>query len=262
MQKKKVVIITSGLAMLALLLVASPSLAATTTKAFGHGFMGRGAGFSANHIKPAVMGKISAISGSIITVAGRNNTTYTIDATSAKITSGFGTSTQTIAISNLTVGEMISVTGTVSGNNVTATAISVFTGTRNTGNIARTPRVMGKVTVVNGSSFTVQANRGFRGAKKTATTATAPAAVTYTVNTTGSTTFTKDGKAATLADVTTGEMVNVSGTPDASNNVAANSVNVVTKIAAPKNGAHTAPKTSTKTSLIGKFFNLFKGGKK
>jgi hypothetical protein len=253
MQKKKIIFITTGLAMLALILVASPSLAATINSRFGKGFAGRPGMHGINFVKPAAAGKITAINGNILTIAGKNNAALTIDATNAKITSGFRASSTTIAIGNLTVGEMISATGALTGTNVVATVISVF---NNPGikKPMQAPRVMGKVTAVNGSSFTVQVTNRIREPQKSATT------TVFTVNTSAATIFTKDGKTAVLADVATGETVMVAGTVDTLKNVTATSVNITTKITPPqKNKGHFAPPSKTKTTLLGKFLNFFKG---
>jgi hypothetical protein len=258
-QQKKIVFLSSGLAMLALLLVAAPSLAATMKNSpIGHGIAGKIGNFKSfmpqgKKAVPAATGKITAISGSILTIAGVNKTTYTIDAANAKINKGFGSNSQTLALTDLTVGEMIMVNGTVSGSKVAATTISIFDnsgrgGIGQPGNAARTPRVMGKISAVNGSSFTVQANGRMRGSQSTSTTA-----AIFTVSTTATTVFTKDGKTATLADVVSGAEVSVSGTVDmTAKTVSAASVNIMTKQPA-------APQVKNKISLIGKFLNLFKG---
>jgi hypothetical protein len=266
-QQKKIVFLTSGLVMLALLLVAAPSLAATLKKSpISHGVAGKIGNFKSfmsqgKKATPAATGKITAVSGSILTIAGVNKTTYTVDATNAKINTGFGADAKTIAVSNLTVGEMISAVGTVSGTNVAATAISIFDNAGRgevvqPGDAVRTPRVMGKVSAVDGSSFTVQTNGRMRGPQSTSTTATV-----FTVNTTATTVFTKDGAIATLADVVSGAEVSVSGTINATaKTVSATSVNVMTKQpAAPQWGkAHATPTTVNKTSFVGKIMNFFK----
>ena len=74
-------------------------------------FMGNG--------QPIVAGSITAISGSTITVTTMSSTTYTVDATNAKILQG----PNPVSLSTLTVGERVIVQGTVNGNSVVATAI-------------------------------------------------------------------------------------------------------------------------------------------
>ncbi|MCX6714601.1 MAG: DUF5666 domain-containing protein [Candidatus Uhrbacteria bacterium] len=77
--------------------------------------------------------------------------------------------------------------------------------------------LVGKIAAVNGSGFTVTRLAMKKDAPTTASS----------VHTTDSTKFMKDGKAATLADVATGQMVVVSGTIDKATSVmAATSVKI------------------------------------
>jgi hypothetical protein len=70
--------------------------------------------------QPIVAGKVTAISGSTITITNTSNVTYTIDATSAKFVVG-GVASPTI--SNIAVGNNVVVQGTVNGNSVIASSI-------------------------------------------------------------------------------------------------------------------------------------------
>jgi hypothetical protein len=70
-------------------------------------------------MKPAVMGNVTAVNGSIITVAGKDGTTYTVDATNATIKKAGGAGT----LADITVGTMLVAQGTVNGTTVTATMI-------------------------------------------------------------------------------------------------------------------------------------------
>lgn len=82
----------------------------------GHGPMGFG--------KPGVFGTVSAVSGNTLTVAGRNGTTYTVDASSAKVMkAASGAKPATAAVSDIAVGDSVMIGGTVSGTSVTATDI-------------------------------------------------------------------------------------------------------------------------------------------
>lgn len=95
--------------------------ATTVTDAPGMGKgMGKGGhGMGGRHGKgPGVMGQVSAISGSTITVTGMDGKSYTVEAGSAKI-QRFVTG----ALSDIAVGDRIGVQGTVSGTTVTATNI-------------------------------------------------------------------------------------------------------------------------------------------
>ncbi len=77
-------------------------------------------------------GTITSIDNTTITITGRmpggNNqtagTSYAVDAANAKITSGFGANLQTLAIADLSVGDQIEASGTISGTTITATAIT------------------------------------------------------------------------------------------------------------------------------------------
>ncbi len=68
---------------------------------------------------PVIAGKITTISGNSVTVTNRENVTYTIDVTNAKVEQK-GTAT---TVSSLTVGDMVIVQGTVTGTTVSATSI-------------------------------------------------------------------------------------------------------------------------------------------
>jgi hypothetical protein len=85
-------------------------------------------------MRPTVVGQVTAISDNTITINGRQGygrkdnttttpvittTTFTIDATNAKIEKGGNT----VTITNITVGDTIMVQGTVTGTNVIATNI-------------------------------------------------------------------------------------------------------------------------------------------
>lgn len=69
--------------------------------------------------QPIVAGKVTAISGSTITITNSSNVTYTVDATNAKIQKGNALST----ISNVVIGDMVVVQGTVNNSSITATSI-------------------------------------------------------------------------------------------------------------------------------------------
>ena len=54
-----------------------------------------------------------------MTVTNKSNVTYTVDATNAKIVQG----QNTIAVSNVAVGDSVVVQGTVNGNSITASSV-------------------------------------------------------------------------------------------------------------------------------------------
>ncbi|MEI8130666.1 MAG: hypothetical protein WCG55_04155 [bacterium] len=68
---------------------------------------------------PVIAGKIATISGNTVTVSNRENVTYTVDVTNAKVEQKGTAST----VSSLTIGDMVIVQGTVNGTTVTATSV-------------------------------------------------------------------------------------------------------------------------------------------
>ena len=178
-------------------------------------------------VKPTVIGKVTAVSGTTVTVQSKGATVYTVDATNAKITKGFGKNVQTLTVANIAVGDTVVVLGTVSGSSVTATSIvdgagfPMGKGPMRGGLNKGSRGVMGSVTALNGSSFTVQS----RGMGKNAQP------ITYIVNTISTTTFAKDSKTASLSDVVVGGNVMVVGTVDATaKTISATKVSVMTHI--------------------------------
>ncbi len=66
------------------------------------------------------MGKVTAINGNTITVNSKNNTMYTIDATTAQVVKNRNT---IITLSDVKIGDTIMAKGTVDGTTVTASSI-------------------------------------------------------------------------------------------------------------------------------------------
>ena len=107
---------------------AAQTAGATTTTGSGSGKHGW------NMTKPAASGTVSAISGNTITLAGKNGTSYSVDASNATIqkfsppASGTAPATKpaplTITVSQIQVGDNLTVQGTVSGTSIVATKIS------------------------------------------------------------------------------------------------------------------------------------------
>lgn len=107
-----------------------------------------------NYLKhaPGVMGQVTSINGSVITINGKNNTVYTIDASTAKIVKNRNT---VITIADIKVGDNIMAQGTVTGTNVAATTVfdgKPIMGKNKHGDF---PGVMGVVSNVNGTTFSV-----------------------------------------------------------------------------------------------------------
>jgi hypothetical protein len=156
------------------------------------------------------MGKVTAVSGSMITISSMVNkvvTTYTIDATTATLKKGVGKGAPTtIVLTDIVVGDRITAVGTLSGTTVSATAVTDM-GSKKKGKMMGGNKPMmpanvhaGTVTAVSGSTITISSMFG--------TTAT-----TYTVNA-GAATLTKGvGKGTTIAvtDIAVGDKIMVSG---------------------------------------------------
>jgi len=172
--------------------------------------MGMHAGWGRSMMKPAVMGKVTAISGNTITVTDpRSTAVYTVDATNAKVTKNGTAST----VSAIAVGDMVGIQGTISGTNVTATAImdgfyrpkggmmpaSIIQGNGS-------PVVAGKVTAVSGNTLTITNNSN----------------ATYTVDATNAK-IAKDNQVSTVSAIAVGDNLVVQGT-FTGNSVAATSI--------------------------------------
>jgi len=249
---EKRILISSGVAIALALsagIMAAPAFADTSSTTAQ-------SGTHTQRQKPAAFGTVASISGDTITLTSKLKTaatTYTVDATNATVTKGIGKSATAIAVSGILVGDRLVVQGTVSGTNITATAIRDGLGDNRIGKKPMIRGVMGglngrfaagSVTAVNGSTFTVQPKAWGKNATTT------PAAITVTTDST--TTYKKDGATATLADVVSGANVFVVGTKDSTTgNVVAKMVSVVTKLPTegprgmhPKKTAQTAPTSS------------------
>jgi hypothetical protein len=141
--------------------VSGDSIAATQIR--DGKFMGRG-----QMAKPAINGTVSAVNGNSVTVTGKNGTTYTVDATSAKINkitpgaTGAKPTSAVITVSGISVGDTVMVQGTVSGSSVTATRITDGNlGNRAGGRGSMTkPAAMGTVSAVNGNNITLAGKNG------------------------------------------------------------------------------------------------------
>jgi len=68
--------------------------------------------------RPGVTGTVSAVNGNTVTITNSDGISYTVDASSAKITK-----METLSVSDIQVGDTVGVEGTVSGTSVSATNI-------------------------------------------------------------------------------------------------------------------------------------------
>ena len=144
---------------------------------------------------PGVVGKVQSIAGNSIIVTSSNNTTYTIDITDAKI---FKNRNTVISINDVNVGDTLMIQGTFNGTTVTANTIfdgKGISGKKYRGNF---PGVMGIVSSVGPTTFTV----------------TTKDSVAYTVTTTSATKITTGSSKATalISDIVNGDTVMVRGT--------------------------------------------------
>ncbi|HEV8666430.1 MAG TPA: hypothetical protein VN665_01100 [Candidatus Paceibacterota bacterium] len=87
-----------------------------------------GTAYAAENTRPAIFGQVAAISGREITVTGKSGkqgttTTYTVDASKAKITEGLGQGATTVDLSNVAVGDRVAVLGQITGDAVVASSV-------------------------------------------------------------------------------------------------------------------------------------------
>ncbi len=163
---------------------------------FGHWSMGGRA--------PGVFGTVSTINGSTLTVTSNprgnatttvSTTVYTVDASNATVTKNGSAS----SLSNVSVGDMVMVAGTVNGTNVTAT--SIRDGMMGRGARGMKPGVFGTIGSISGSSLTVTSKMGPGGTADSA----------YTVDATNAT-VTKNGASSSVSNLAVGDTVMVQGT--------------------------------------------------
>src|ERR1035437_7221371 len=139
MNTKKIISVTTGLAIAASMALAIPAFAQTNSSSnkpnvgwsrrgysqlspghtAGQGGINRGQGM----MRPGVSGTVTAVNGNIITINGRQGfgsttptVSYTVNATNATVRKNNATST----VSSIAVGDVIAVQGTITGTNVTA----------------------------------------------------------------------------------------------------------------------------------------------
>lgn len=206
-----------------------------------------------------VMGKVVSISGTTIAIeslsggrmgegaASASGKSYTVDASAAKfkkmsVSADAGSGTETpparseakdIAISDIAVGDTVSVAGKTSGSTITATEITVMPAVNSNDALAGRNIVSGTVQSVSGTTLTVLATGGFgemgRGsnsnknvAEKTRTTYTVDAAsatVKKVTFSSGSTNTPSKPTETTIAvsDIAVGDGVQIEGTVSGTN---------------------------------------------
>ncbi len=122
-------------------------------------------------MKPGVVGSVTTVSGNTITLLGRSGfgktatatTTYSVDASNAKVTKNNATST----VGDIAVGDTLFVQGTITGTNVAATMIRdgvMMGGPGKTGSSTPAqpaftgngePIIAGTISAINGSTITI-----------------------------------------------------------------------------------------------------------
>jgi len=70
--------------------------------------------------QPIVVGTVTAINGSTVTITNKSNVSYTINVAGATVTKNGDTST----VSNVTVGDTVLAQGTINGTSVTAVSLT------------------------------------------------------------------------------------------------------------------------------------------
>lgn len=274
MNTKKYVSLAVGLAAVASLAGAVPVFAdagsgagATTNQSatVRGNWMGNSKRGRTPMMKPAIFGTVSSVNGTVVTVSGvsggrgfsqKNNsagstttpaaTTFTVDASNAKVMKNNATST----VSQIAVGDKILVQGTVSGINVVATMIrdGEMMGEgkgRPTGQVQPNlpvqgngqPVVAGTVSAISGSALTISNKSN----------------VQYTVDVSNAK-FTQGQNTISLSGVSVGDSVMVQGAVNGSS-VVASSVVLGAKSAAA-NGATSSGAGQSRGFFgqIGQFF--------
>lgn len=155
-----------------------------------------------------VSGKVTAVSGSTLTVAGRNSTSYTVDASAATVTKSKAAS----SVSAIAVGDTVFVQGTVNGTSVTATTIEDGVG-------AQWPGSNGGAKIPGSGGATIAGN----GEPVVAGSVTAISGSTITITNKSNVTYTIDASATTYSNVKVGDGIVVQGTVNG-NSVVASSV--------------------------------------
>lgn len=140
------------------------------------------------------IGQITAIKDTTITLNKKpENRVYTVDASNAQFARGNGPKAVYITIKDIKVGETIKAFGKITGNNIVATSIIAPEASR--------PSVLGDVKSINGNTFTIERPKMGNDEQPTS----------FVVNTSNSTIFKQQGKAASIKDITIGKKVVVSG---------------------------------------------------
>ena len=159
---------------------------------------------------PGLIGTVSAINGTTLTVTSKNfgpnatSATYAVDASSAVVSKNGDTS----SLSNVNVGDTIMVVGKINGTDITATSIrdGIMMGRDNGRMMGRGHGVLGTVATVSGNTITVTSKVWRKNG----------AATTYTVDATNAT-VTKNDTSSSVSNILVGDTVSVLGTINGTN---------------------------------------------
>ena len=153
-----------------------------------------------------VTGTAASINGTSLILSGSSSTSYTVDASAAKVYRKYGAAMQ---VSDIQTGDTLQVYGTINGTSITAKTIRDQSQQQKNGTFT------GTVSSINGSSFALATkNRGDQ-----------------TINTDSSSVFKENGQSSvSIGNVTVGENIIASGLWDSTaNTVAASNVTIVVK---------------------------------
>jgi hypothetical protein len=144
---------------------------------------------------PALIGTVTAVSGSTLTVkAGENGATYSVDASDAVIRKGSSTTT----LSTVVVGDVVMVQGAINGTSVVATNVT----TAKSSSEIKKPigdnltGIIGSVTAIDGTKLTVKGKNN----------------VTYTVSAGDAKVWKNRNNTSALANIKIGDSLIVQGT--------------------------------------------------
>lgn len=184
-------------------------------------------------------GKVTALNAPKFTMTVRD-INYTVDATNAKILRRYG---DRIQLSEFQVGDIVKVTGTVDGTNVTAKIV------RNESLQIKNTTFVGNVKSLGTNSFVI--NIPFVESKIVGSK-NGQEQREYNVNITNSTQFTKNKQPATFADLKVGSNVAVYGAWNLTRrNVTAEKVNIIVKLIHVRIKGTLAAKTENTLTVTG-----------
>lgn len=111
-------------------------------------------------VRPTAGGEVTAISGNTITIKDRRTgTVYAVDASSATLEKFAESTTATITVSDIKVGDHVQVQGTISGTNITATKITDGQMGKGFGHRGQMGTI-GTVSAVSGNTITLTGKDG------------------------------------------------------------------------------------------------------